>query len=67
VFNTGDKAKTITEGIDLESMSFNSYIEYGAGLDKKFIETSWSVYGQIAGRSGARNGYEANLGVKYSF
>ncbi|MDD5022477.1 MAG: autotransporter domain-containing protein, partial [Endomicrobiaceae bacterium] len=41
VFNTGDKAKTITEGIDLESMSFNSYIEYGAGLDKKFIETSW--------------------------
>jgi predicted outer membrane repeat protein len=67
IFNTGSQAKTITEGIDLGTMDFDSYIEYGAGVDKKFIKTNWSIYGQIAGRSGSRNGYEGNLGVKYSF
>lgn len=67
VLNTGSQGKTITEEIDLGSMNFDSYIEYGAGIDKKFIKTNWSIYGQLAGRSGSRNGYDANFGIKYSF
>lgn len=67
IFNTGSQGKTIAEGIDLGTMNFDSYIEYGAGVDKKFIKTNWSIYGQLAGRSGSRNGYDANFGIKYSF
>ncbi|MDD5022361.1 MAG: autotransporter domain-containing protein, partial [Endomicrobiaceae bacterium] len=66
-FNAGDKTKTTIEGTDLESMSFDSYIEYGAGVNKNFIGTSWSGYGQVTGRSGGRNGYGLFTGVKYSF
>lgn len=66
-FNAGDKTKATTEQTDLESMSFDSYIEYGAGVDKNFIGTSWSGYGQVTGRSGGRNGYGLFAGVKYLF
>jgi len=45
----------------------DGYVEYGAGVNKEFINTPWSCYAQLTGRNGGINGFSGNIGVKYSF
>ena len=65
--NLGNKPTVKTEGVELELDSIDGYVEYGAGVNKDFIGTVWSCYAQLTGRSGGRNGFAGNLGVKYKF
>ena len=65
--NLSSKPTVKTEGLELELDSIDGYVEYGAGVNKDFIGTVWSCYAQVTGRSGGRNGFSGNLGVKYKF
>ena len=65
--NLSSKPTVKVEGIELELDSIDGYIEYGAGVNKDFIGTVWSCYAQVTGRSGGRNGFAGNLGIKYKF
>ena len=65
--NLGSKPTVKTDGVELELDSIDGYVEYGAGVNKDFIGTVWSCYAQVTGRSGGRNGFAGNLGLKYKF
>ena len=65
--NLGSKPTVKTDGVELELDSIDGYVEYGAGVNKDFIGTVWSCYAQVTGRSGGRNGFVGNLGIKYKF
>lgn len=65
--NLGSKPTVKAEGVELELDSIDGYVEYGAGVNKDFIGTVWSCYAQVTGRSGGRNGFAGNLGIKYKF
>ncbi len=67
VINCGDKVKANVEGVEFEQQKIENYIEFGAGVNKTFENTPWSLYIQLTGRSGDRSGFDGNLGVKYSF
>jgi predicted outer membrane repeat protein len=65
--NLGSKPTVKAEGVELELDSIDGYVEYGAGVNKDFIGTVWSCYAQVTGRSGGRNGFAGNFGIKYKF
>ena len=65
--NLSSQPTVKTEAGDLDLDSVDGYVEYGAGVNKDFIDTAWSCYAQVTGRSGGRNGFAGNLGVKYKF
>ena len=65
--NLSSKPTVKTEAGDLELDSIDGYVEFGAGVNKDFINTAWSCYAQITGRAAGRSGFEGNLGVKYKF
>ena len=65
--NLSSKPTVKTEGVELELDSIDGYVEYGAGVNKDFIGTVWSCYAQVTGKSGGRNGFAGNLGIKYKF
>ena len=65
--NISDKGKVVADKIELETDKIDGYIEYGVGVNKEFIDTLWSCYAQVTGRSGGINGFGGNMGVKYSF
>ena len=67
VANISDKAKVVADETEFEADKINGYIEYGAGVNKDFINTPWSCYAQVTGRNGGINGVSGNLGIKYSF
>ena len=65
--NLSSKPTVKAEGVELELDSIDGYVEYGLGVNKDFVGTVWSCYAQVTGRSGGRNGFAGNLGVKYKF
>ena len=65
--NLSSKPTVKAEGVEIELDSIDGYVEIGAGANKDFIDTAWSCYAQVAGRSGGRNGFSGNLGIKYKF
>ena len=65
--NLSGKPKVKTEAGEIELDSITGYVEYGLGVNKEFIGSVWSCYGQVTGRSGGRNGFGGNLGIKYKF
>ena len=67
VANMNDNAKVVADSLDFELDKVDGYVEYGIGVNKDFIATSWSCYGQITGRSGGRSGFAGNFGIKYRF
>ena len=67
IANISDKTKVVVDGIEFETGKINGYVEYGAGVNKDFIGTVWSCYAQVTGKSGGRNGFAGNLGIKYKF
>ncbi len=67
VTNISDKAKVVVDGTEFETDKIDGYVEYGAGVNKDFINTPWSCYAQVTDRSGGINGFSGNLGIKYKF
>ena len=67
VANISDKAKVVVDGTEFETDKIDGYVEYGAGVNKDFINTPWSCYLEAKGRSGGRTGFAGNLGIKYKF
>jgi outer membrane autotransporter protein len=65
--NLSGKPKVKAGGQELELDSIDGFVEYGIGVNKEFIGSVWSCYGQITGRSGGRNGFGGNFGIKYKF
>jgi len=65
--NLSNKPKVKADGEELELDSIDGFVEYGIGVNKEFIGSVWSCYGQVTGRSGGRNGFGGNLGIKYKF
>ena len=65
--NLSNKPKVKAGGEELELDSIDGFVEYGIGVNKEFIGSVWSCYGQVTGRSGGRNGFGGNLGIKYKF
>ena len=67
IANMSDKAKVVVDGTEFETDKVNGYVEFGAGVNKDFINTPWSCYLEATGRSGGRTGFAGNLGIKYKF
>ena len=67
VANMNDKAKVVVDGTEFETDKIKGYVEFGAGVNKDFINTPWSCYVEATGRSGGRTGFAGNLGIKYKF
>ena len=67
LINMGDDRKVVADETEFEMDKIDGYVEYGAGVNKEFINTPWSCYAQVTGRSGGINGVSGNLGVKYKF
>ena len=65
--NLSSKPTVKTEAGDLDLDSIDGYVEFGAGVNKDFLNTAWSCYAQLTGRSGGRSGFAGNFGVKYKF
>ncbi|WP_372519413.1 autotransporter domain-containing protein [Candidatus Ruminimicrobiellum ovillum] len=65
--NLSSKPTIKTELGDVDLDSIDGYVEFGAGVNKDFINTAWSCYAQLTGRSGGRTGFAGNLGIKYKF
>jgi len=65
--NLSSKPTVKVGGEELELDDIDGYVEYGAGVNKDFIGTVWSCYAQVTGKSGGRNGFAGNLGIKYKF
>ena len=65
--NINDKVRLKAEGEEFDTDKVNDFFELGVGINKEFIDTPWSCYGQLAGRFGGRTGVSLNLGVKYRF
>ncbi len=65
-FNFGEAAAEVN-GKSIKALSMDPYYECGIGVTKDFLETPWSFYGEIDGRTGSRQGVGLNFGVKYSF
>ena len=64
--NTGETSTKIN-GNKVKSLEMDPYFEYGVGISKDFLNTPWSCYGQVSGKSGSRSGVGFNLGIKYAF
>jgi len=67
VVNAGDKVTTKVEEVEFDGQKIGNYVEFGAGVDKSFKNSPWSLYIQLTGRSGDRTGFDGNFGIKYSF
>ena len=67
VVNAGDKVTTKVEEVEFDGQKIGNYVEFGAGVDKSFKNSPWSLYIQLMGRSGDRTGFDGNFGMKYSF
>jgi len=67
VVNAGDKVTTKVEEVEFDGQKIGNYVEFGAGIDKSFKNSPWSLYVQLTGRSGGRTGLDGNFGIKYSF
>ncbi len=64
--NTGETSTKIN-GNKVKSLEMDPYFEYGVGVSKDFLNSPWSCYGQVSGKSGSRSGAGFNLGIKYAF
>ncbi len=65
--NINDKVRLKAEGEEFDTDKVNDFFELGVGVNKEFIDTPWSCYGQLAGKFGGRSGFSGNFGVKYRF
>ena len=65
--NMNDNVKVVAEGEEFELDKIDGYLEYGAGVNKEFINSPWTIYAQLTGRNGGRNGFAGNFGIKYKF
>ncbi|MBR3627527.1 MAG: autotransporter domain-containing protein [Elusimicrobia bacterium] len=65
--NLSSKPTVKTDAGDLDLDSIGGYVEFGAGVNKDFVNTAWSCYAQLTGRAAGRSGFEGNFGVKYKF
>ena len=65
--NLSSKPTVKTDAGDLDLDSIGGYVEFGAGVNKDFVNTAWSCYAQLTGRAAGRSGFEGNLGIKYKF
>ena len=65
--NLSSKPTVKTEAGYLDLDSIDGYLEFGAGVNKDFINTAWSCYLQLTGRAAGRSGFAGNLGIKYKF
>ena len=67
VANMNDNVKVVSENKEFELDKIDGYLEYGAGVNKEFISSPWTIYAQLTGRNGGRKGFVGNFGVKYKF
>ena len=60
------KTKFRANGMHLPSMGIRPYVEYSIGTQYLWSD-AYTIYGQIIGRNGGRNGMEVNLGLRWSW
>ena len=60
------KTKFRANGMHLPSMGIRPYVEYSIGTQYLWSD-AYTIYAQIIGRNGGRNGMEANLGLRWSW
>ena len=66
ILNAGNKTKLVANNIAFDDMQISGYAEYGLGVNKSFKDSLWSCFVQVVGRGGDKNGFEGNIGIKYS-
>ena len=65
-FNTGEAATEVNNK-SVKALTMDPYYECGIGVEKEFVTSPWSCYGEVNGRTGSRKGMGFNLGIKYAF
>ncbi len=66
VWNIFDKTDFQAQHVDMPEMSVKPYVEYGAGMQKRWGEKV-SGYGQIMRRDGGRDGIAIEAGFSWAF
>lgn len=66
VHNIGGKTKFYANQYKLPEMSINPYIEYSLGVQKDF-HSKYTLYGEVIGRNGGRNGVELTSGLRFTW
>lgn len=65
VWNIMDKTKVMANDVALPQFGIGPYIEYGAGIQRRWAEDNkYSAFGQATVRNGARNGVALTFGFK---
>lgn len=63
VHNFMGKTSYRADGDKLPELSIDPYVEYGVGLQKTWNDR-YTLYGQVTGRNGGREGAEVSVGVR---
>ncbi len=66
VWNFGSGNTCTADGEKLPDMGIKPYVQYGVGSQYKMNERT-TIYGQVMGRSGGRQGVSLNLGFSSTF
>ena len=66
VYNAMGKTKFKADGMELPAMSINPYVEYSVGAQRTYNDR-YTIYGQVTGRNGGRNGAELSAGLRCVF
>lgn len=65
VWNILDKTKVMADDVRLPSMSIKPYVEYGAGIQKRWAK-DYTAYLQAMVRNGGRNGVSLTAGFRWA-
>ena len=63
VYDCFSNAKFRANGLELPNMSVKPYAEYSIGVQRTYRDRD-TLYGQITGRQGGRQGAEASIGIR---
>lgn len=66
IWNLLDKSRVTADDVRLPEMSIDPYVEYGAGVQKRFNDDKLTAYFQTMLRSGGRNGVSLTAGFRWS-
>ena len=64
VWNLLDKSKVTANDIRLPEMSIKPYVQYGVGIQKRFMD-SFLAFGQAMIHNGGRNGISLTAGLRW--
>ena len=63
VYNAFGKTSFSADGVSMPSMSIKPYVEYSLGAQRHF-DDRYTLYGEVTGRNGGRNGGEVSIGIR---